>query len=69
MRLLIQAEDGDLLTVAADQLGCEQGLVRVHLDNRIFQQTELDSFSLSFDQARKLAHALLSASLFVENFS
>lgn len=67
MRFVIQAEGGDLITVDSSELGLEQELVHVQLDNPVFQEGEIDRFSLSVDQARKLARALLSASRLIEN--
>jgi hypothetical protein len=67
MRFVIQAEDGDLITVDNSQLGLEQELVHVQLDNPLFQEGEIDRFSLSVDQARKLARALLAASRLIES--
>jgi hypothetical protein len=67
MRFVIQAEDGDLITVNNNQLGIEQELVHVQLDNPLFQEGEIDGFSLTVDQARKLARALLAASRLIED--
>jgi hypothetical protein len=67
MRFVIQAEDGDLITINNSQLGLEQELVHVQLDNPQFQEGEIDRFSLTVDQARKLARALLAASRLIEN--
>src|SRR5262245_15528764 len=69
MRFVIQAEDGDLITVNNNQLGLEQELVHVQLDNPLFQEGEIDGFSLTVDQARKLARALIAASRLIENVS
>lgn len=69
MRFVIQAEDGDLITVNNNQLGIEQELVHVQLDNPQFQEGEIDGFSMTVDQARKLARALIAASRLIENVS
>jgi hypothetical protein len=67
MRFVIQAEDGDVISVNNNVLGIEQELVHVQLDNPLYQEGEIDGFSLSVDQARKLARALLAASRLIEN--
>jgi hypothetical protein len=67
MRFVIQAEDGDVISVNNNVLGIEQELVHVQLDNPLYHDGEIDGFSLSVDQARKLARALLAASRLIEN--
>jgi len=69
MRFIIKAEGGDIITVDNSQLGIEQELVYVQLDNPVFHEAEIDRFSLSAEQARNLARALFAASRLVESAS
>jgi hypothetical protein len=62
MHAMIRADDGDELSVSACSLSQEQGIVRLELDNRCHGEgPEFDWITLSVDQARDLAHALLEA--------
>jgi len=69
MSFIIKAEGGDVITVDNSQLGLEQELVYVQLDNPVFHEAEIDRFSLSAEQARNLARALIAASRLVERES
>ncbi len=62
MQFLVQAEHGDQITIDNRDLGAEQQLVHVRLENPLWQDDEIECFSLSIEQARKLARALLAAS-------
>ena len=70
MRLVIQAEDGDEVTVHADEMSVEQAVVRVEIDNRSFDDFGVfESITLSVERARHLARALLTAAETIENAS
>ena len=55
---VISADDGDRLSVKADD---HQGVVRVHINNESHSDSHSDWITLSPDQARALASALLKA--------
>lgn len=70
MLLVIQAEDGDEVSVHADQLSMEQAVVRIDIDNRTYgDECECESITLSVDRARHLARALLAAAETIESAS
>ena len=60
MRVVIKADEGDQVTVHADQLAIEQSLVRLEFDNQTFGSPDFDSMSLSLEQASALARALVA---------
>jgi predicted secreted protein len=61
MRISVQADEGDEVSICADFISVEQAIVTLEIENTLYNsQTELDSVTLSIDKARELAHALLS---------
>ena len=61
MRISVQADEGDEVSVKADVLSMEQDLVTLQIDNTLYDlETEIETVTLSIDKARELAHALLS---------
>ena len=61
MRISVQADEGDEVSVKADVLSMEQDLVTLQIDNTLYNsETEIETVTLSIDKARELAHALLS---------
>jgi hypothetical protein len=70
MRLVIQAEDGDEVTVHADQLSVEQAVVRLEIDNRSYGDFAVsETVTLSVERARHLGRALLAAAETIESAS
>jgi hypothetical protein len=62
MHSTIRADDGDELSVSTCSLSEAQGVVRIELDNRCHSdQGDFDWITLSSEQARDLARALLQA--------
>lgn len=62
MYAMIRADDGDELSVSACSLSEAEGVVRIEFDNRCHGDgTEFDWITLSTDQARDLARALMCA--------
>jgi hypothetical protein len=67
MQTVIKADDGDLITVHADDLSIEQLTVRLELENPAYGSlAEFDQLTLSTRSARELARALIQAADLVE---
>jgi hypothetical protein len=67
MHTTIHADDGDELSVQACALFDEQAVIRIDLDNRCHNDSsDFDWITLSAEQARELAHALMRAADAVE---
>ena len=61
MRISVQADEGDEVSICADFISVEQAIVTLEIENTFYNsQTELESVTLSIDKALELAHALLS---------
>jgi hypothetical protein len=61
MRVSVQADEGDEVSISADFISVEQAIVTLEIGNTFYNsQTELESVTLSIDKARELAQALLS---------
>jgi hypothetical protein len=61
MRISVQADEGDEVSISADFISVEQATVTLEIENPFYNsQTELESVTLSIDKARELAQALLS---------
>jgi hypothetical protein len=62
MQTVIKADDGDLITVHADDLSIEQLTVRLELESPAYGTTaEFDQLMLSTRCARELGKALIQA--------
>jgi hypothetical protein len=66
MQTVIKADDGDLVTVHADDLSIEQLTVRIELENPAYGAGEFDQLILSTRSARELGRALIQAAELVE---
>ena len=67
MQTIIKAEDGDLVTVHADDLSIEQLSIRVELESAAYDGlAEFDQLTLSTRCARELGKALIQAAALVE---
>jgi hypothetical protein len=61
MRIAIQADDGDEVSITADFVSVEQAIVTLEIENRIYNSgSEIETVTLTIDRARELAKALLS---------
>jgi hypothetical protein len=61
MRIAIQADDGDEVSVRADAVSIEQGIVTLEIENLLYDSTiEIESVTLTLYKARELPDALLS---------
>ena len=61
MRISVQADEGDEVSISADFISVEQATVTLEIENTSYDsQPELESVTLSIDKARELAKALLS---------
>jgi hypothetical protein len=67
MQTVIKADDGDLVTVHADDLSIEQLTVRLEFENPAYAGVrEFDQLTLSTRCARELGKALIQAAELVE---
>lgn len=63
MRIAIQADDGDEVSIKADFVSVEQAVVTLEIENALYNsETEIETVTLTLDKARELAKALLSVS-------
>jgi hypothetical protein len=61
MRISVQADEGDEVSISADFISVEQAIITLEIENTFYNsQSELESVTLSADRARELARALLS---------
>ena len=61
MRVAIQADDGDEVSIKADFVSAEQGIITLEIENALYNSAlEIKSVTLTLDKARELADALLS---------
>jgi hypothetical protein len=61
MRIAIQADDGDEVSITADFVSVEQAIVTLEIENGIYNsEREIETVTLTIDRARELARALLS---------
>jgi hypothetical protein len=68
MRIAVQAEDGDEVSITADFLSVEQAIVTLEIENGLYSEiSELDSITLTIDKARELANALLAVADAIES--
>jgi hypothetical protein len=67
MQTLIKADDGDLITVHADDMSIEQLTVRLELENPAYGAAgDFDQLTLSTRCARELGKALIQSAELVE---
>jgi hypothetical protein len=67
MQTLIKADDGDLITVHADDVSIEQLTVRLELESPAYGAAgEFDQLTLSTKCARELGKALIQSAELVE---
>ena len=67
MQTVIKADDGDLVTVHADDLSIEQLTIRIELESTAYGGAgEFDQLILSTRCARELGRALIQAASLVE---
>ena len=56
MRISVQADEGDEVSISADFISVEQATVTLEIENTSYDsQPELESVTLSIDKARELA--------------
>jgi hypothetical protein len=67
MRIVVQADNGDEVSICADFVSLEQAIVTLEIENVLYSETgEFDSITLTIDRARELATALLSVTEAIE---
>ena len=70
MQTVIKADDGDLITVHADDLSIEQLTVRLELESPAYDGAgSFDQLTLSTQRARELGRALIQCADLVERNS
>jgi hypothetical protein len=70
MQTVIKADDGDLITVHADDLSIEQLTVRLELESPAYDGSgSFDQLTLSTRRARELGRALIQCADLVERNS
>jgi predicted secreted protein len=61
MRIAVQADEGDEVSIVADFVSVEQATVTLEIENALYSsETEIEAVTLTIDKARELAMALLS---------
>jgi hypothetical protein len=67
MRMVVQADNGDEVSICADFVSLEQAIVTLEIENVLYSENgEFDSITLTIDRARELAAALLSVAEAIE---
>jgi hypothetical protein len=67
MRIAVQADDGDEVSISADVISAEQALVTLTIENAVYEpKGELESLTLTVENARELAMALMSVADAIE---
>lgn len=67
MRIAVQADDGDEVSISADVISAEQALVTLTIENVVYEpKGELESLTLTVEKARELAMALTSVADAIE---
>jgi hypothetical protein len=70
MRIAVQADDGDEVTISADFLSVEQAIVTLEIENGLYNEiVEFESVTLTIAKARELAAALLSVAEAIDSVS
>jgi hypothetical protein len=68
MRIAVQADNGDEVSICADFMSVEQAIVTLEIENVLYDEvSEIDSVTLTIDRARELAKALLSVADAIES--
>jgi hypothetical protein len=61
MRIAVQADDGDEVSISADVISAEQALVTLQIESALYDSVaEPEAVTLTVDKARDLAWALLT---------
>jgi len=67
MRITIHADHGDEVSIRADLLALEHGLITLEVDNRLYDsENEFESVTLTIAKAHELAQALMTVAQDVE---
>ena len=67
MRIAVQAEDGDAVSISSDVISAEQAVVTLQIENPIYGTVaELEAVTLTIERARDLAWAILTMADAVE---
>jgi hypothetical protein len=67
MRIVVEADDGDAVSICADYISAEQAIVTVEIENDLYGAAgEVDSLNLTVVKARELAKALYAVADAVE---
>jgi hypothetical protein len=67
MRITVQADDGDEVSISADVISAEQALLTLTIESTAYDSAqELESLTLTVEKARELAKALVSVAEAIE---
>ena len=66
MRIAVQADDGDQISIKADVISVEQALVTLEINNPTYNNFDSEAVTLTIQGARDLAMALLSVAEAIE---
>jgi len=67
MRIAVQADDGDAVSITANVISVEQAVVTLQIGNPIYDSVaELEAVTLTIEKARELAWSLLAVADAVE---
>jgi hypothetical protein len=67
MRISVRADEGDEVSISADFISVEQGVVTMEIENALYNsEPQVEAVTLTVDKARELAKALLSVAGAIE---
>jgi hypothetical protein len=67
MRIAVQADEGDEVSIVADFVSVEQGVVTLEIENVLYKsEIEIEAVTLTIEKARELAKALLCVANAIE---
>jgi hypothetical protein len=67
MRIAVQADEGDEVSIVADFVSVEQGVITLEIENALYKSgLEIEAVTLTIEKARELATAILSVADAVE---
>jgi len=67
MRIAVQADEGDEVSISADFISVEQAVVTLEIENVLYEsEIEIEAVTLTIGKARELAKALLSVAEAIE---
>jgi hypothetical protein len=69
MQVIVRAEDGDQIAIAADEVATEQAVIKLGFEDPTFNElADFDGMTLTIQRARELASALLTIADAIESY-